>query len=321
MMVVPPVCVLIPVYNGARFVVGALRSLQRQTIEDLEIVVIDDGSTDATPKLVQEVAASDARVRLLRREHEGISAALNAGLRATRAEWVARLDADDEALPERLARQLAAAARDPSVVVWASWALTVDVEGRIIGEVRTGPVTQDEFRQAHADGRVEILHPTVLARRDVLLEAGGYDSRFDGAEDVELWDRVGEIGSILTIPEPLILFRAHPASTSTVGMGDTLRIQRYVAARRRAHDAGRTLSWEAFADAESTAPLLRRTIRELSVRGAVEYRRAGVAYADSMKLRAGLHLLLAAGLQPAYVLLRLWRQVLRPRLRRRDVPS
>ena len=312
----PTVSVVMPVKDGARFISEALRSIGVQTFEDLEVVVVDDGSTDGTPAIVRDHAADDPRIRLVEQDHRGLAGALNTGLRAARAPWIARLDADDHALPGRLARQLEVAARRPDVAVWAGWALTMDASGRVIGQVTTGPLTDEEFRRAHAAGFVEILHPTVLARRDVLLQVGGYDDRLMIGEDVELWDRVGEVAAILTLPEPLIRFRVHPDSASTRRIAESLAVHRFVAARRDARRGGHDLDWGSFVRTEAEAPFLSRARRRIADRGAIEYRRAGVAYATARPLRTARHLAAAAVLRPVYVFPRLWRQVIRPRLRR-----
>ena len=305
-----------PVKDGAHFIGEALRSIGAQTYEDLEVVVVDDGSTDGTRAIVRRAAAVDPRIRLIEQDHRGLAGALNTGLEAARAPWIARLDADDHALPGRLARQLEVAARRPDVAVWAGWALTMDASGRVIGQVTTGPVTDEEFRSAHAAGFVEILHPTVLARREILLEVGGYDERLMIGEDVELWDRVGELAPILTLPEPLIRFRVHPDSESTRRIAESLAVHRFVAARRTARGGGHDLDWESFVRAEAEDPFLARIRRGIADRGAVEYRRAGVAYATARPLRTLRHLASAVVLRPGYVFPRLWRQVIRPRLRR-----
>lgn len=313
-MTAPKVSFVMPVRNAAPFVAEAVESVQRQTVRDLELVVVDDGSTDDTAEIVGRMAAADRRIRVVAGEARGIAEALNRGLEAAQAPWIARLDGDDVAEPDRIERQLAAAGARPDVAVWGGWARTIDVEGRVIGQVTTGPTTDEQFRKEHAAGFIEILHPTVLARRAVLLEVGGYDPRFDSGEDIELWDRIGEVAPILVLPEIVIGFRVHPGSHSTVRMAESIRIHRFVAARRAARRAGRDLGWDEFRDTEDAASLGHRIRRLLEERAAVAYRRAGVAYATSEHMSAAYHLAMAFLLRPHYVVPRLWRQLLRPRL-------
>src|SRR5215467_6504279 len=105
-MSTPAVSVVMPVYNAGRYVDSAIRSIRQQSLTDLELILIDDGSTDDSPQVLQEHAKLDARISVLRRRHEGLARALNEGLGRARATLIARMDADDEATPERLARQV-----------------------------------------------------------------------------------------------------------------------------------------------------------------------------------------------------------------------
>jgi glycosyltransferase involved in cell wall biosynthesis len=119
------------VRDGEAFVAAALTSILRQTMTDFECVVIDDGSSDGTPALLERAASQDARLRLVRREGGGgLVAALNHGCSLARAPLIARMDADDVALPDRLARQLERLARQPSLVVLGAAAIFVDAQDR-----------------------------------------------------------------------------------------------------------------------------------------------------------------------------------------------
>src|SRR5687767_4726483 len=100
------ISVVMPVYNGQRFLARAMDSLLAQSVREFELIVVDDGSTDESPALLDRYARTDARVRVIRGDHAGISAALNRGIADARYGWIARMDADDEALPDRFARQL-----------------------------------------------------------------------------------------------------------------------------------------------------------------------------------------------------------------------
>src|SRR5262249_49724588 len=103
----PLVSVVMPAFNVARTIARAVGSIQAQTLADWELIVIDDGSTDGTRQLIEGIASADLRVRLLTREHGGIAAALTTGLSTARGEFIARMDADDESMPDRLAEQVA----------------------------------------------------------------------------------------------------------------------------------------------------------------------------------------------------------------------
>src|SRR5688572_27460772 len=111
------ISVVMPVFNGQRFLAQAMNSLLAQTFHDFEIIVVDDGSTDASPAILRDYAERDSRVRVIHGDHAGISAALNRGIEASTHEWIARIDADDVASPDRFAKQIAAARANPDVVI------------------------------------------------------------------------------------------------------------------------------------------------------------------------------------------------------------
>ena len=216
----PKVSVLLPVRDGGRPLRSALRSLERQTFEDFEIVVVNDGSSDGTADLLERWQHRDARLRVLSLEPSGLVPALNRGLDACRGELIARMDADDAMLPLRLERQ----------VQLLDTRSEIDVAGC---QVRCFPRRQlgQGFRiyedwlnslVSPADHRRErfiespIAHPTAMVRRDALEAAGGYHDA-DWAEDYDLWLRLLEKGHrIEKVPEILHLWRDHPGRQTRV---------------------------------------------------------------------------------------------------------
>lgn len=185
----PAVSVLLPCYNAAATLAETLDSLQRQTLPDYEIIAVNDGSTDATAQILAEHAAADARLRLLTIQHGGIIPALNAGLASCRAAYVARIDADDRAHPERLALQVEYLDAHPDVDV-----VSCRVAAFPSGDVRQGFEVYLEWLNAllsDADIRREIFiesplpHPSLCLRRAVLERLGGYQDR-GWAEDYDL---------------------------------------------------------------------------------------------------------------------------------------
>jgi hypothetical protein len=206
----PRVSVVMPVRNGAAYLEEAVGSVLSQTLEDLELIVVDDGSTDATPAILERVARSDDRVRVLRIPPSGLTPALNRGWREARADYVARLDADDVALPTRLANQAAFLDDHPEVGVVGSAYVPLSHTGERLGIVR--------YAVDDATLRADLLrynclpHPTVMVRRAALEEADGY--RLDQAEDYDLWLRIAERWDLANLAEPLILYRHHAGQFS-----------------------------------------------------------------------------------------------------------
>ncbi len=200
-----------PVYNGAATLDEALDSIEAQTMDDFEVVVVDDGSTDGTAGLLSR--RSDARMRVVSSPHVGLLPALNLGLSNCHAPYVARLDADDLCLPDRLERQLAVMEQDGDVAVCGTQVEAfppADVaEGfRIYVDWQNALVTHDDIcREMFIES--PIAHPSAVLRRVELEELGAYQER-GWAEDYDLWLRYHAAGRrFAKIAEPLVRWREH----------------------------------------------------------------------------------------------------------------
>jgi Glycosyl transferase family 2 len=224
----PTVTVLMPVRDGAAFVGASLESVLSQAYTDLEVVVVDDASIDATPEILAGV--SDPRLRILSlARRAGISAALNAGLDAARGRYVARMDADDVALPDRLERQVAALERDRSIGIVGGNLQPIDVHGRSLGSATSVPTSPGHIRwMLHVHNCVN--HPTVVAQRSVLADLGGYRSEAEPAEDYDLWVRAIGVTRIANVPDVVVRYRVHDESTSATSPADADRAANAVAA-------------------------------------------------------------------------------------------
>lgn len=207
----PRVSVLLPVWNGEAFLEPAIESILRQTLSSFELIVIDDGSSDRSAAIVERFAASDDRVRLLRQSHEGFSAALNAGIAMVRGEYVARMDADDISLADRLQKQVAYLDAHPTCIAVGAWIAIIDEADRPIG-LKTFVETDNEISAALLGGISPMAHPTIVARRDALQAVGGYDGRRYPSEDLDLWFRLSEQGELANLGEALLQHRRHRAA-------------------------------------------------------------------------------------------------------------
>jgi glycosyltransferase involved in cell wall biosynthesis len=201
-----------PVWNGARWLERALSSLITQTWTDLEIIVVDDGSIDATPQVVTAFAARDARVAPVRREHAGFSAAANAGIAAARGEYIGRLDADDIALPDRFARQVAYMDAHPEVGVVGGALVYIDEHDRKLRRARFPTERIDTEMLKYS----ALAHPTTLIRRSILDSIGGYRPAFLHAEDYDLWLRIAEHARLANLPYTVTYYRYHTGQVSAV---------------------------------------------------------------------------------------------------------
>lgn len=207
----PEISVVVPVYNAGAYLRPALASLRWQTFERWEAVCVNDGSTDESLEVLREFASADARFRVIDQPNSGIVGALNRGLAEARAEWVARMDSDDLATPDRLSTQWQSTRRDPGLVAVGSNVLVVDPEGDPIRTTRY-PTTHTSIRQSLLAGRETLAHPTMLLRRSVALAAGAYRPEYEWVEDTDLWLRMIDAGRFANIETPLLHYRLHEKS-------------------------------------------------------------------------------------------------------------
>ena len=200
----PDITVLLPVYNGEQHVAEAVRSILEQSYANFELLIMDDGSTDGTPQVLEALAATDARVRIHRRENRGLIATLNEGLAMCSTELVARMDADDRAMPERLALQKAFMDAHAHIAVCGT-GMEMYESGRVVTPRCGAPF------DILCLFSPPLAHPTVMYRRSVVLGMGGYASDMPAAEDYDLWCRMAAAGyGIDNLPQALLRYRMHP---------------------------------------------------------------------------------------------------------------
>lgn len=206
------VTVLMSVRNGERYLPATLDSILGQTYRDFELLVIDDGSTDRTPELLR--ARTDPRMRVVRQEPRGLTASLQHGVELARGRYIARMDADDVADPERLAAQTDTLDADPGLVLVGSWAHIVDSRDRVLERAR--PPVDDAAIKAQLLWGNSFFHSTLMIRAAPLRAAGGYDTRIDRAQDYELAWRMGKVGRLANLPRALVRWRRSPTAISVV---------------------------------------------------------------------------------------------------------
>jgi glycosyltransferase involved in cell wall biosynthesis len=208
------VSVLLPCYNAEKTIDETLESLHRQTLTDFELIAVDDGSDDKTLDKLTSWAKWDSRFCVLARPHGGVIAAANAGLAACNSAYIARMDADDIAHPERLNLQTTYLDANPEIVVVSSW-----VKAFPDAEVREGYRIYIEWLNSlvhNEDIRREMFvesplaNPSIMMRREWFLEMAGYHD-YGWPEDYDLWLRMYHSGAkFAKIPKVLLLWRDHP---------------------------------------------------------------------------------------------------------------
>jgi glycosyltransferase involved in cell wall biosynthesis len=208
----PAISVLMPVYNCEKYLAEAVRSILGQTFADFELIIVNDGSTDGSLRVLQQFAEHDKRIRIIDRPNTGITPALNEMIEASRGQYLARMDADDISVPERFAKQKAFLDANPDCVIVGSRVMLMDPYG--------SPVAESGHQLQHEQIEHELLtqsgwamvHPSVMMRRGAVVKIGGYDARWKHCEDHDLFLRMTEVGQAANLPEVLLWYRRHYAS-------------------------------------------------------------------------------------------------------------
>ena len=216
----PAISVIVPCYNAAAFVPATLRSVLAQQGFELQIIVVDDGSTDGSP---ERVAREFPGVALVRQANAGVAAARNTGLAHARHDWVAFIDADDLWLPGKLQAQWELLARHPDAslayTAWKVWASNEpEPTADWLSELAHEAVHSDEWQGPSGWIYPELLvdcvvwTSSVLVRRELLVQAGGFDVALRIGEDWDLWLRLSRLTPMLRVTQPLAIYRMHPNS-------------------------------------------------------------------------------------------------------------
>jgi glycosyltransferase involved in cell wall biosynthesis len=204
--------VLMTVYNGEKFIAQTIESILAQSTENWRLIIVDDRSIDSTPTILREFARQESRLILLEGEHKGIAAAANLGLGLVEAPFLARIDADDIAAPQRLETQKTHLLENPDLVAVGSYVRLIDAENRRMG-LRKAP-TDPIVIEATLKTRNCMCHPSSMIRTNALRQIGGYRSKFHNSLDYDLWLRLSEIGRISNQALELLFYRRHLGQVS-----------------------------------------------------------------------------------------------------------
>ncbi len=304
------ISVIMPAYNAEKFIRPAIESILNQTYKDFEFIIVDDGSTDSTVEIIQEYESQDPRLTLIQNQHGGGNRARNTAIDMAKHEWVACLDADDVAYPNRLERQLEYLEANPDIVVLGSYMDKIDVEGNIIGHTQVGPTSVEAFKQLDRTKHVAVVvNPSAIFNRKIALQVGKYDERLTAAQEVELWDRMSAFGPVVVLPESLVQYRIHGNSTSVKKYFEQRMYHDFIVERYKAKLQGKTLTLEQHLKNYKGLPILRRIIRDMRIRGGLHYRIAGVRVANKQYGRAIFSLIIALILRPKFTVRRIFQQL------------
>jgi len=200
----PKISVVMSVYNGEKYLKEAVDSILNQSFKDFEFIIINDGSTDGSKEILENY--KDERIRLFNNQNQGLIGSLNEAIGYSRGEYIARMDADDISLPERLEKQISFM-ESKKIVLCGSWAEVIDSIGNTIKHYIYPPIGSKKIR-LYSIIHCPFIHPSVMFRKEIFEKVGGYKS-YKNIEDYELWTRIIYKNDTDNIPEELIKYRIH----------------------------------------------------------------------------------------------------------------
>ena len=231
-----------PAYNVERYIRDAIDSVLRQTFTYFELLIVNDGSTDGTETIIRSY--TDPRLVLINQNNQGVSAALNTGLKHARGTYIARFDADDVCYPDRLQQQLEFMEKNPDYVLIGSDADYMDREGEYLYRYRNIGHSYEEIR-SKMEVYCPFIHSTVFYRKDAVIAVGGYNPKAHTFEDWLLWTQLIEKGKCLNFESPTISVRLNPES---VTVDEKLRGKRFVELKYEIICGGKPISDEQEAE-------------------------------------------------------------------------
>ena len=247
----PRVSVVMAVYNAERYLEEAVRSILRQTCDDFEFIIIDDGSTDRSPATLKSLADGDGRLNVHRQPNSGLIASLNKACGLARGTYVARMDADDISLPRRLERQVQYLDAHKEIGVLGTWIQDIGADGQP-GPIWPLPTNPATIRWFLMFGNC-LAHPSAMMRRE-LIQSVAYRAEAVHAEDYDLWIRASSVTGVANLPEVLVKYRVLSRSVSS----RHLDVQ-----EKQAAELQRSLRLQVMGTAESVEPVTREILLRL----------------------------------------------------------
>ena len=215
-MTSPTVSVVMSVFNGEAFLSESVESILAQTFPDFEFVIIDDGSTDNTADILSAYAKRDSRLHVFSQQNRGRAESLNRGIELASGRYIARMDADDVATPNRLQDQVNFLERHTDVCLLGGTCELITCNGQVMQVIRC-PLEDSAIQSDMLVGN-PMWHPAVTMRKEIVLASGGYRKALVDAEDYDLWLRMAERSRLANLPQIVLRYRIHPAQVSIQNM-------------------------------------------------------------------------------------------------------
>jgi glycosyltransferase involved in cell wall biosynthesis len=215
------VSIVIAAYNAEKYIAEAIESCLNQTYKDIEVIIVNDGSTDNTLAIIQKYVALDSRITLLDQANKGVGMARNTGNNAAKSDFIAVMDADDAMLPNRIEVEYQFMQENPDIDLISCWGHYINEHSKIIGNCinPTDLMSREDYDlyKKNDRGFMGILHPGVMYRKVAVLRVGGYRNMRPG-QDIDLLNRMAEQGSrIIILPKILVKYRIYRSEFNTWG--------------------------------------------------------------------------------------------------------
>lgn len=216
----PLISVIMPVFNREKIIAESVESILEQTYRNIELIIVDDGSTDSTLNIVKKLSEKDSRIQILKQKNCGPASARNNAIHRAKGDYIAIADSDDISLPTRISKQISVMQENEDIVVCGSGFIEIDEFGNQIKAVEVALDSNAINLDMYV--RCPFGHSTCMMRADVLKKVGGYhELKF--AEDYELWTRLKDEGRLFNLSDRLCLYRVHSDSVTNGGASENAK--------------------------------------------------------------------------------------------------
>ncbi|WP_224999902.1 glycosyltransferase [Cesiribacter sp. SM1] len=307
------ISVIIPAYNAELYIAKAIESVLDQTYKHFELIIVDDGSTDRTADIVQNYAERDGRVKYFYQENTGVGKASNKCIELAKGDIIARMDADDIMLPNRLEEQYQFLLKHPEISAVSCLAYYINSKDNITGRTYSDILTiEDCNRYLKEDKIIFCLNPGTMFLKQPVQAVGGYNEEVKIAEDIDLWNRLLEHGYYTVVmPEILMKYRIHKSSATFLMLPLMLQKKWIIANIRRRRKHLQPLAISEFITEQKQTSYIKTTALYCKEFGGHLYRLAGYAYGERDYFHFILYLLASIFLRPKYVLFKVLNQKFR----------
>lgn len=301
------------VYNAEKTLSEAIESVLQQNYVKYEFIIIDDGSTDKSNDIIKKYGKYDDRIKVIEHSNQGMGKSLNIGMLSAKYDWIARFDADDVMLKNRLESQIKFINSNPDVKVVSCRAYYINEHGKILGKTSNHIKTIESFNELVRNNQtIGLLHPGAMFEKKIFNEVGGYRSQFWPAEDIDLWTRISEKGYLILIQDEVLMkYRLHQNSIVTSkSVMSQLKYEWVKKCKACRIQGNEEPDYQFFLDELNSTPLIKRINKKRKMKAKISYRNAGYHFLTNNYYLGIKNILISMLLKPSYVFKRVIKQLL-----------